>query len=335
MDKTTTNFLERMNQVLEPQRAWQEKIDKLLEPQRQFQEQMEKLLEPQRRIQEQMNKYLEPQRKLQEQMQRYLEPQRLLQEHMRKYLEPQKRLQEQMERYLEPQRKLQAQMERYLEPQRRLQEQMQKYLQPQRLLQDQISKYIQPLNEYLSDPLMERVLVNSGGSISVSDEVLDVESVTKSIESFSGDYSSTEEFLHSFFQWLEKLGDATRVAVIYLVLPYFLAIVANLTTPIYEEWWKEYVEIDHRTAKKEIVREANEFYSPDDLKGYRFVYATTLHVRKLGNMSSEIIDELYLGKTVSVVKKSKRWSYIEYHDEDTGELKQGWVFSRYLHKFNK
>ncbi len=335
MDKTTTDFLERMNKILEPHRAWQEKIGKLLEPQRQFQEQMDKLLEPQRRIQEQMNKYLEPQQKLQEQMQKYLEPQRLLQEQMKKYLEPQKRLQEQMERYLEPQRRLQVQMEKYLEPQRRLQKQMQKYLEPQRLIQDQISKYIQPLNEYLSDPLMERVLVNSGGSVSVADDVIDVESLTKSIESFTGDYSSTDEFLHGFFQWLEKLSHATRVAVIYLILPYFLAIIANLTTPIYEEWWREYVDIDHRTAKKEIIREANDFYSQDDLKGYRFVYATTLHVRKLGNMNSEIIDELYFGKTVSVRKKLKRWSYIEYHDEDTGELKQGWVFSRYLHKFNK
>lgn len=335
MDKTITSVLERMDQVLKPHRAWQEQIDKLLEPQRQFQVRMDKLLEPQRLLQEQMNKYLEPQRKLQEQMQKYLEPQRQLQKHMRKYLEPQKRLQEQMERFLEPQRQLQAQMEKYLEPQRTLQEQIQKYLEPQRLLQDQISKYIRPLNDYLSDPLMESVLINSGGSISVSDEVLDVEKVTKSIESFPGDYSSTAEFLHSFFQWLEKLGDATRVAVIYLVLPYLLAIIANLTTPIYEEWWKEYADIDHRTAKKEIIREANEFYSPEDLKGYKFVYATTLHVRKLGNMSSEIIDELYLGKTVSVRKKSKRWSFIEYHDEDTGDLKQGWVFSRYLHKFNK
>jgi len=335
MDKTINSVLERMDQVLKPHREWQKQIDKILEPQRQFQARMDKLLEPQRRLQEQMTKYLEPQRKLQEQMQKYLEPQRQLQGHMKKYLEPQKRLQEQLEKFLEPQRQLQVQMEKYLEPQRKLQAQMQKYLEPQRKLQEQLSKYIRPLNDYLSDPVMESILINSEGSISVSDKVLDVESVTKSIESFTGDYSSTEEFLHSFFQWLERLGDATRAAVIYLVLPYLLAIIANLTTPIYKERWKEYADIDHRTAKKEIIREANEFYSPEDLKGYRFVYTTTLHVRKLGNMSSEIIDDLYLGKTVSVLNKEKRWAFIEYHDDDTGSLKQGWVFSRYLHKFNK
>lgn len=307
MNKKITDALERMDKILKPHREWQEQINKLLEPQLKFQAQMEKLLEPQRRLQEQMNKYLEPHRKLQEQMQRYLEPQRQIQEHMRKYLEPQKRLQEQMERYLEP----------------------------QRLLQDQIIKYIQPLNNYLSDPLMSSVLISNEGLLSVSDEVFDVESVTESLENISGDYSSTEEFLDSFFQWFEKLGSAARVVVLYFVLPYFLAIFANLTTPIYEEWWSEYADMDHRAAKKEIILEANELYSPEYLKNYRFVYATTLHVRRFGNMSSEIIDELYLGKAVRVLEKSNRWSFIEYQDIDSGDIKQGWVFTRYLHKFNK
>jgi len=51
-------------------------------------------------------------------------------------------------------------------------------------------------------------------------------------------------------------------------------------------------------------------------------------------MGSEIIDDLYLGKTASVLNKEKRWLFIKCHD-DTGSLKQGWMFLRYLHKFNK
>jgi len=335
MDKKITSALERMDKILKPHRAWQEQIDKLLEPQRRLQEQMQKYLEPQRQLQEQMQKYLEPQRQLQEQMQKYLEPQRLLQEQMQKYLEPQRQLQEQMQKYLEPQRRLQEQMQKYLEPQRLLQEQIQKYLEPQQLLHDQISKYLNPLNEYLSSPLMGKISVGSNGSISVSDEVIDAKTVNESIDELSNDYSSTEEFLEHFFKLLEKLSNGARIVVIYLVLPYFLAIIANLTTPVYEEWWKEYADFDHRSAKKEIIREANELYSPEELNNYRFVYASVLNVRKTASKNSDIVGELYLGKSVKILEKSKRWSFVEYQDSESGEIKKGWVFSRYLHKFIK
>jgi len=33
--------------------------------------------------------------------------------------------------------------------------------------------------------------------------------------------------------------------------------------------------------------------------------------------------------------KNRRWSLVEYVDIDTGEISQGWVFSRYLGRFSK
>ena len=226
-------------------------------------------------------------------------------------------------------------MKKYLEPHRRLQETLEKHLKPQRLLQEQISKYLLPLNRYLSDPMMSSVSINSDGTAFVGGEVVNVENVSESVEVISADYDSHVDFISHFFEWLERLSDSVRVIVIYLILPYLLAIVANLTTPIYEEWWKEYSGLDPRVAKKEIVREADETYRPEDLRGYRFVYATSLHVRESGSKKADIIDDLPLGKTVKVIDKSKHWSFIEYQDSDTGELKQGWVFSRYLKRFSK
>ena len=324
-----------MDQVLGPQRLLQEQIDKLLEPQRRFQDQMNKLLEPQRKLQEQMDKYLDPHRKLQEQFQKYLEPQLQLHEQMRTYLDPNHRLQEWLERYIDPQRQLQVQMEKYLEPHRRLQEQFEKYLEPQRILQEQVNKYLQPLNNYLSDPGLDSVFINSDGSFSVSGEAVDVESVKQSIQNISAEYENTIDFIDHFFKCLEKLSDSARLVIIYLMLPYFLSIVANLTTPIYEEWWREFANIDNRVAKKEIVRAANENYSPEDLQNYRFVCTAILYLRSAGNTKAEIVDELYLGKTVRIIKKSKRWSLIEYKDVDSTDSKQGWVFSRYLQRFNR
>jgi hypothetical protein len=335
MEKDIKKYLEKIDQILEPQRKWQEKIDKLLEPQHRVQEHMERHLETQRLMQEEMERYLQPQLRLQEQMERYLEPQRRMQEQMERYLEPQRRLQEQMERYLEPQRRLQEQMKQYLEPQLRLQEQMDRYLKPQRLLHKQIEKYLNPLSEYLSSPLMAQIAVNESGMVTISNEIVDLETIDESVSGIDIEYSSADEFLEHLFQLLKKLNGGARTVLIYLILPYVLAIIANLTTPIYEEWWKEYADLDQRAAKKEIIRVANGMFSPQELSEFRFVYATMLNVRESGNANSEVIGELYLGKTVRLISKSKSWSFIEYEDSDTGTITQGWVFSRYLRKFSK
>lgn len=265
-------------------------------------------------------------------MDEILNPHRRWQEQI---LEPQRRFQEQMEKYLEPQRRLQVQMEKYLEPQRRIQEQMSKYLEPQRLIQDQINRYLNPLNEYLSSPLMDSIVVGNDGAITVSEEKVDIREINEGVERLSKDYSSTQEFLEQLFSLLEKLSNGARIVVIYLVLPYFLAIIANLTTPIYEEWWKEYADYDQREAKKEIIREAYDLYSTEELFEYRFVYASILNVRESSSTKSKIIGELHLGKAVKLIKKSKSWSFIEYQDSMTSEVKKGWVFSRYLRKFEK
>lgn len=335
MDKELTSVFERIDRILNPHRRWQEQIDQILEPQRRLQEQMEKYLEPQRRLQEQMENALEPQRRLQEQMEKILEPQRRLQEQMNKYLEPQRRIQEQMERYLEPQRRLQEQMEKYLEPYRGVQEQLNKILEPQRLLHDQINKYLNPLGDYLSSPLMERIAVGNDGAISILDEIVDIQELKDSVESITKDCSSTEEFLEQLFKILEKLSNGARTLVICLIWPYCFAIIANLTTPIYEEWLKEYADYNQREAKKEIIREARDLCRTEELFEYRFVYASTLNIRELGSTKSNVIGVLHLGKAVKIINKAKSWSFVEYQDSLTGEVKTGWVFSRYLRKFEK
>ena len=321
MDKDITNVLGRMDKLLNPHHRWQEHIHRKIEPQRRFQELMEKHLEPQRRFQELMEKHLEPQRRFQELMEKHLEPQR--------------RFQELMEKHLEPQRRLQEQMNKYLEPQRRLQEQMNKYLEPQRLLQGQINRYLNPLNEYLSNPLMDSVVVGKNGEVTVSEERVNIREINASVESLSGDYSSTQEFLEQLFILLEKLSNGARTFILYSVLSYFIAITANLTTPLYGEWWKEYADYNHREAKKEIIRDAHDLFRTEELFEYRFVYASMLNVRESGSTKSKVVGELHLGKAVKLIKKAKSWSFIEYQDFRTSEVKRGWVFSRYLRKFEK
>lgn len=70
-------------------------------------------------------------------------------------------------------------------------------------------------------------------------------------------------------------------------------------------------------------------------KYFRFVYVkTVLHVRTEGYTHSDIIDILQPGTTVVLIEKNKNWALISYIDPFTNETHTGWVFSRYLRRFN-
>lgn len=325
----------QFSRALEPQRRIQEQLAKALEPQRQMQEQLARALEPQRRIQEQLAKALEPQRQVQEQLTRALEPQHRIQEQLAKAFEPQRRIQEQLAKALEPHRHLQEQLARALEPQIRIQTRIAslKGLQGETL--QNIIAGISKFDEIISTAALSEVELVSDDQLSLKGSTARVGELTEQFAVFSAEteLSNPLQFLEIFTNWLSQLRGALKTLAIYIFLPYLLAIIANLTTPIYEGWLSDYSLLNQREANKEIAKEAREYFTLDELEPYRFTSATILHVRSEGNINSEIIDELSHGKVVRIVTKDKRWCLVEYNDQYTGATLRGWVFSRYLSKF--
>jgi len=189
---------------------------------------------------------------------------------------------------------------------------------------------LKPLGEHLLSSNFDSTELNQDGSFSFEGGIVEADTLNDCInvittESDAGDYT-----LDSFVKWFNSLSDRLKTVVVCLLIPYCISIFANLTTPIYEDWFQEITMTDQRSAKREVIKEANRLYDLVELKDYRFVIASVLHVRESGNRKYEIIDELYLGKTIKVVNKFKRWTLVEYFDENAEKIKQGWVFSRYL-----
>lgn len=252
-----------------------------------------------------------------------------------KAMEPFRAQQAQMAKVMEPFRAQQTQMAKFMEPFRAQQAQIAKVMEPFREQQAQINKLLKPLGEHLLSSSFDSIELNQDGSISFEGSIVEADTLNDcinviTIESDAGDYTSD-----SFVKWFNSLSYILKTVVACLLMPYCLSIFANLTTPIYEDWYQEITMTDQRSAKREVIKEANRLYDFTELKDYSFVIASVLHVREFGNKQSEIIDELYLGKTVKVVNKLKRWTLVEFFDKNAGEIKQGWVFSRYLEKFTK
>lgn len=74
--------------------------------------------------------------------------------------------------------------------------------------------------------------------------------------------------------------------------------------------------------------------SPELLEEYRYVSAKVLIVRQSPRARSPTVGRLSFGKAAKLLKKEKDFALVLWIDKETGAEIQGWVFARYLRKFN-
>lgn len=307
----------------------QDQIKRMLGPQIHFQNQIQNILDAQRFD---LSKYAEPYGNLAAQFERQLFPLVDLKRQMEQITRPSYAMDASIRNIVEPQLRLQEQIDKLLGPQVRKFEHLKSALSPERFTFGDIERLLNPLSQFVDELASAEMHLSETGSLFVDGQEVTLEEIDKAAEKIQN-AESDAEFVQQLLDALYGLAAPVRLALGRLILPFFLAIIANMTTPIFEDWWQEYSNLEPRVAKKEIVREARKQYSPDELVGYRFVYATLLHVREVGRKDSEIIDTLPLGKVVKLLKREQSWSFIEYEGAEGGETLQGWVFSRYLMKF--
>ncbi len=85
-------------------------------------------------------------------------------------------------------------------------------------------------------------------------------------------------------------------------------------------------------AVKEIARQA--IGAPELLMEYRYVSAKVVIVRQNPKARSPELARLAFGKPVKLLKKERGFALVAWSDKEAGVEIQGWVFSRYLAKFN-
>lgn len=291
------------------------------------------LIERQRRIQEQIDKALGPQLRIQKQLADALAPQRELQERIDKILEPQRRIQRQLDKAFEPYRVIQQQLSEALAPHRRVLEQINKNFPPP----NQVDEQLRRLSELVSNIQLHNVRIFDEDAASQNVEERSIDYVAEEVAELQADLETANEFelLQIILDWLSQFKGTAQAIALYVLLPYVVSLVATFTSPLYEQWWNDFASLPPRVAAKEIVREANQNYSPQELESYRFVAANILDVRSIPNSRANIVDKLPLGKTILLLRQKRRWSLIEYRDSVSGDVKRGWVFTRYLSSLSR
>jgi len=251
-------------------------------------------------------------------------------EHINSIFEPYRKTQQEIQDILKPQLALQHKYRAVLEslPQTSFQAAVERIFASELRNNRSIVDALERFNPHLSDEEMASIHLEEDGKLSVAGEVVTVDALDQAFEQLDiKSNTDDQDFLYQFFKIFACLKKEVKVFLYHLLI----SVCANQVTPLLETWPEKFVNTTPRVAVKAIEREAREFYEPEMVSNYRFVTASHLNVRKSNSSKSEIIDTLSLGKTVIINTKLKDWTLVEYLDAE-GDVKEGWVFSRYLQK---
>ena len=220
----------------------------------------------------------------------------------------------------------------------------------QRILADVLPPSAQAFVDLISDaqsnPLWNSIRQIDHDQFAVGDTTLSKSNFSAFLEELDEYPPLSEKYWRTVIQTVtvigERFGDGAKLVFIYLLKPlceYFVVCFImhqlNGTAPaLIPDFAKPPKPI--REIERQIIICYREQYEPSVLVNYRFVSVRTyLNVRTGPGQKYDTGWTLDHGTPVRLIGKSDNydWSLIEYENTLTGELEQGWVFSRYLRKF--
>lgn len=200
------------------------------------------------------------------------------------------------------------------------------------------SRLIPRVEAEMAQFAVDAIAVCEDGSLIVEDESFSFDEINDKISDIIDEVNRNEGTKHSFFeiffQEIDKLAKPLRVILIWVVLPFIISVTAGLATPHIQEMLRT-KQNNKQTIVREIKKQTPQHFNMRVLSHFRFVTATVLFVREGPSQKTKIIDELVLGQVVHILHKKKNWTFVGYTDQDTGEIHEGWVFTRYIKKFKK
>lgn len=164
---------------------------------------------------------------------------------------------------------------------------------------------------------------------------INISSIERELESTESEFRAMENRADCI-RVFSKLSPLIQAILLFISMQVFLpqinSILANLITPIVEN----YLESSKKTDKQKIkeIKKISLRLEELDTADLRFITGNNVRLRANPSTKSEIYDELVLGQVVTVLNKKKNWIEVTYEYEDKKPI-SGWVFTRYTAKFVK
>jgi len=178
----------------------------------------------------------------------------------------------------------------------------------------------------------EEVEIRDDGTVKYNDEIISINqdteqiierlnTIEKDIIDINGKISSKDKKIVIIVKWLlENFFMPLLVAL--LVIPAQVKYEIKTT-------FNDYVE--NNQLEEKTKNEQQKLYT----KSYVQVDATELNVREKPSSESELIGKLYKYQCVRIIEKVPYWTKVEYINKKEEISIKGWVYSRYLLKFDE
>ena len=122
----------------------------------------------------------------------------------------------------------------------------------------------------------------------------------------------------------------------FVLLPFLFLLFSACLNPVADFYIKQHLEEKSKQgatkAVKEVARET--FGNVSVLRDYRFIGARRLIVRSAPGARAPEIGHLRFGQLVQILQRSGDFTLIAWRSTDSDAEIQGWVFSRYLKRFD-
>jgi hypothetical protein len=150
------------------------------------------------------------------------------------------------------------------------------------------------------------------------------------------DQLTVDEKLNVLFQAFQSLAAASKKEAstrIRVILAFVLVTILNQQIKDCFTWLRDYVvELVKPAQLYRKVRRiyTNVGYSKTDLREYRLVTRPSIDARSGYRKCASTVAILRCGTLVRIRKRRKRFALVEWQDENTGEIVQGWMRHKYL-----
>lgn len=147
------------------------------------------------------------------------------------------------------------------------------------------------------------------------------------------DRVNSEASFESFFSSLpKKLQSHVAIVILHFILMTLFTLSCGVTVNLITPTIQDYLFNSSKNDKQKVHDIKNLITVGVNKHQMRFITKNIVYLREKPSQKSSIIDELTLGQIVVVQSKNKNWIEVSYQYE-SGEVVQGWVFTRYTERF--
>jgi len=332
---------EMMAKIKDPLKEHREMMAKLSDPLKEHREMMAKLSDPLKEHREMMAKLSDPLKEHREMMAKLSDPLKEYREMMAKLSDPLKEHREMMAKIKDPLKEHREMMAKISDPLKQYREMIAKISEPSKAIGDVFSNSLSfELIKSVALEVQESLKVDLDGGVSLSSRRLaaeDLQSLSDQIiyNSSLNESSSLEESINNLIDEIKLQKDPwIQKILMWFIFPLIMVICASVINPVVDHHIKPYLSGEKKSIVKELKSTVNSTIDNKNvLSSLRYVSANILNVRISASNKSDIIGYLYFSSAILVLEKKKNWTLVEWNDPNSDVQVTGWVFSRYLKKF--